>query len=282
MALAKQDLIHKGALVATELDMAEAVQRNLMADNVLVSRTARIAYHYQPASRLGGDWFFLIDDKQGESLYVIMGDVTGHGLAQGLVTTAVKGALDVIEHQMKLGVRDVRGPAAIVQLLETVVSRVAGRSELSMTCLAAQIDFRAGELRICNAGHTFPILLRSVDGVNHPTHLHLNQQPMLGYRAKGATPTYVESVYQLQPRDLLVVYTDGLTEAKNLKSQIFSRFLFRSLKQPRTYAAAEELKDEILAMFRYYTQSMRIEDDVCFLVVQMRPDDGVEAPAAAS
>jgi serine phosphatase RsbU (regulator of sigma subunit) len=80
----------------------------------------------------------------------------------------------------------------------------------------------------------------------------------------------------LRHGDFLVVYTDGLTEVKDLKSRIFGRFLFRSLRKPGRYESAAALKDEILAMFRYYTQGQPVDDDVCFLVV------GIDAPGRAS
>ncbi len=273
MALVKQDQVRKGAMISTELGMAEAVQRNIMSENLLVSRSNRLAYHYQPASRLGGDWFYLIEDQRKEQLYVVMGDVTGHGLAQGLVTTAVKGALDVIEHMLaKEEVGAIQGPADIVTLLETVVWRVAGPIQLQMTCLAAVVDFRKEEIRVCNAGHTFPILVRTEDSVNSASHLSKNQQPLLG---PAQNHKYDETVYPLKQGDMLVIYTDGLSDAKNLKSGVFGRFLFRSLKRAGEFATASALKEEILHMFRYYTQETRVDDDVCFLVVQMKAPDPV-------
>lgn len=77
----------------------------------------------------------------------------------------------------------------------------------------------------------------------------------------------------MSPNDLLLIYTDGLSEARNLKSRIFGRFLLRSLRQKRQFPAAEVLKGEILEMFRYYTQGTTVSDDVCFLVVQMQSKD---------
>ncbi len=271
MALVKQEQIRRGALVSTELGMAEAVQRNIMSENLRVSRSNRLAYHYQPASRFGGDWFYLIEDQERDQLYVVMGDVTGHGLAQGLVTTAVKGALDVVEHLLRSeNFGKSHGPKEIVTLLETVVWRVAGPIELTMTCMAATVDFRKSEIRVCNAGHTFPILFRAGDEGNAASHLSKNQQPLLG---PARNHHYEETTYPLVQGDMLVIYTDGLSEAKNLKSGIFGRFLFRGLKKAKGFESAQSLKDEILEMFRYYTQDSRVEDDVCFLVVQVNQEE---------
>lgn len=275
--LIKQEMIVRGALVSTELELAEVVQRNVMAENRELARSERVSFHYQPASRLGGDWFYLIEDDKNDCLYVILGDVTGHGLAQGLVTTAVKGALDVLEILLKGGNGVVDGPASLVSFLDRIVWRVAGTSELTMTCLAAQIDFRNNVLHVCNAGHTFPILVREDGAANVARHLYKHQHEMLGLtKDASGTKRYESTSYDLRPGDYLVLYTDGLSGAKNLKSEIFGRFLFRSLRQPRPFSSARAMKDDILAMFSYYTQGAPIDDDVCFLVVRMPQNVGRE------
>jgi serine phosphatase RsbU (regulator of sigma subunit) len=266
-AIIKQDAIRRSALMNTELEMAEAVQRSVFADNKIVKTASHVALHYEAASRLGGDWFYFFEHPSHDRVSIIIGDVTGQGLTQGLVTTAVKGALDVLKELAKHGA-DLGGPAAVVTLLESVVRRVAGANGLVMTCLAVAIDFETREMKVCNAGHTFPILVRAASGDNEVSHLHKNQQPLLGH---DATHRYTDTAYELKPRDALVIYSDGLSDARTFKSAIFGRLLFRALREPRGDRDAEGIKAEILSMFRYYTQERRIEDDVCFLVVQI-PD----------
>jgi serine phosphatase RsbU (regulator of sigma subunit)/HAMP domain-containing protein len=284
-AIVKQEAIRRSAFVRTELEMAEAVQRNIYAENVPKRAGTRLSYQYEPASRLGGDWFALFEAPHEDRLFLIIGDVSGQGLTQGLVTTAVKGALDVVRHLVTAGHTDGHatfGPASILTLLESVVRNVAGSSGLAMTCLAAEFDFVKREVKVCNAGHTFPIHVRPGSVANEVRHLHENQQPMLGHAAETAHK-YEDVTYPLAEGDMVVVYSDGLAQARTLKSPVFGRILFRGLRTPRAGSApltAETLKSDIMAMFRFYTQAQPIEDDVCFLVVEMRGEGAVKSGAA--
>lgn len=267
-SLLKLEQVKLSAMVSTELEVADAVRRTVAEDGVPMSMRSRVAFHYEPSSRLGGDWFNVFQDERGERLYVVIGDVTGNGLVQGMVTTAVKGALDSISRLAHCQALEGFGPAMIMSLLESVVRRVAGSSELAMSCLAIEVDFVRKELRACNAGHTFPLLVRPAGETNVVSQLHKDQQPSLG-QAGSEAHVYTDSVYELANDDILVIYSDGLSQAKALKSPIFGRFLFRSLRERRSEQDPQKVKDDILDMFRYYTQGRRIEDDVCFLVVQV-------------
>lgn len=277
--IAKQDTIRRSALVSTELEMAEAVQRNVLADNVATRSKHRVSFHYEPASRLGGDWFYLIENPDRDSVFVIIGDVTGQGLTQGLVTTAVKGALDAVKELIRSGRGiDIGGPAGLMALIASVVKRVAGANDLMMTSLVAEIDFTQRQMRLCNAGHTFPILVRRGDDANEVTHLHRNQQSFLGF---GEEHSYEETAYLLSPDDVIVIYSDGLSSAKNVKRPIFGRILFRGLRERQQRIDAVKVRDDIVTMFRYYTQGRAIDDDVCFLVVHVDDESAAGRAGAA-
>lgn len=268
-SVVKLEQVRQSAMVSTELEVADAVRRAVAENAVPEAVRSRVAFHYEPSSRLGGDWFRVFAGASSDMMYVVIGDVSGNGLVQGMVTTAVKGALDTIASMVsaKPGIVDF-GPAAIVQLLETVVSRVAGSRELQMSCLVVEVDFTRHSLRTCNAGHTFPLLIRDLGPANDVTHLFKDQQPSLG-QSGAASHRYTDTVYELAPSDILVIYSDGLSQAKALKSQIFGRLLFRNLREKRAAQGPKELRDEILHMFQYYTQGRRTDDDVCFLVLQV-------------
>lgn len=56
---------------------------------------------------------------------------------------------------------------------------------------------------------------------------------------------------------------------RNFKSGIFGRMLLRGLRRPELFAGPEAVRDEILRMFRFYTQDAKVEDDVCFVVIEV-------------
>jgi len=274
-ALSRLGLIHGNATIAAELQVAETVQRAMLFSEQVLSLQARVAYHYSPVHRVGGDWFKLIDSRDRTSVYVIMGDVTGHGLAQGLVTTAMSGAINVIEsivHDHDASHLD--SPSQIVNHLDQLIRRLASHSNLRMTCVVVKIDFATMNLSICNAGHTFPLLVRSLDEGFTLQALTRMQQQMLGDGTSESSPPaganlarlYQDATYSFSAHDRLILYTDGLTEAVNASGESFQRKFIRMLKR-NTASDVGEIKQEILNAFQNHVGATPVADDVCLLII---------------
>lgn len=275
LAMVRQSFIRETAFISAELQVAEAVQRSMLPEESRLPASATVAYHYEPVLRVGGDWFSVIGTKDGSSLYVILGDVTGHGLAQGLVTTAMAGALQIIESSIRDfgGVNPYR-PSQIVTELKKVINKIAGKSNLRMTCVAARIDFTDGKLFICNAGHTFPLRLHHPTDADVEAHsLARNQQVMLGeVDYDRPDHIYTDAEYAFSAGDLLLFYTDGLTEAVDKAGKPFVRKFQRHFTRKLDKRSAAQVKDSVMAMWREHIQDAPVKDDMCVLVVGKRPD----------
>jgi sigma-B regulation protein RsbU (phosphoserine phosphatase) len=247
----------------------------MLLDETKLPAHAILSYHYEPVLRVGGDWFSVIESRDGTSLYVILGDVTGHGLAQGLVTTAMSGALNIVESMIHdFDAVTISRPSQIVTQLNNVVSRLAGKSNLRMTCVAAQIDFKNMKMSICNAGHTFPLLIRQNGGKVKTESLARNQQHMLGDDAfLGVRHIYSDAVYDFHEEDLLLLYTDGLTEAVDKDGKAFLRKFQRHLVKTTYARSVPQIKDDLLNLFRNHTGEVPVKDDICLLVIGKKPGE---------
>ncbi|MEN9833915.1 MAG: Phosphoserine phosphatase [Pseudomonadota bacterium] len=283
MGLIRLSEIREKAFIDTELQVAETMQQSMVFDyKSNPPHSVVIADHYEPVLRVGGDWFSIIESSDNRNVFVIMGDVTGHGLAQGLITTAMAGAMTLIEGL----IRDQEAakfmtPADIITHLATVMRKLLGKSTLRMTCVAAQINFEAGALAICNAGHTFPLLLRQSAGVGTKAEaLSKLQQNMLGGDDRLDRPRhgYENATYEIGKSDLLVFYTDGLTEARSKDGRGFYRPFQRQFAKISSKRSSAALRDEILSQFRSHTSDVPVADDICLMVIGHRAD-GVEEAA---
>lgn len=280
-AVIRYESLQEKVLHSTEANLATSVYKNLYLRSLGSEIDNRIAFHFVPANRFGGDWFALIPDAKADRLFVVIGDVTGKGLVQGLVTTAINGALDAVESTLKAGYSEVYDkPSAIISLLDRSTRRIADSNNLTITCLVAEINFSNGLLRICNAGHTFPILLRNDGDAIFADYLYNGQQNLFGRNMiSGISKPYIDYEHVVRERDFLIFYTDGLSDARNLKSQVFSRFLLRSLRTRSEIFTAQELKTKIIELYEYYTQGSNSDDDVCFLVIQTKIKNDLRALA---
>jgi serine phosphatase RsbU (regulator of sigma subunit)/HAMP domain-containing protein len=281
LALLKYDAIEKNAVVAVELEMAETVQRSMLQNKPNISNLSKVAYHYQASGQLGGDWFYIIEDQRRNGLYVVMGEVKGAEFLQGLVATAVKGALDMLDQLIRSEV-DLPpfSPMQIVHILDLVIRNTGGLCEdaqgcyvgknsqpLKMNCLTAYLDFNRSNVRICNVGHNAPVVFRELGGISSVTHL----RDFMGTNENSSSKKCIETTHELKPNDLLFVFSDGLSASGSLKSEVFEKFLLRALRQKRAYEEPNELRDEILQHYKYFTQGSKIKKDVCFVILQVPP-----------
>lgn len=279
LALIRQSFIRETAFIAAELQVAEAVQRSMLPDDARTPANAIVAYHYEPVLRVGGDWFSVIESRNKQDIYVILGDVTGHGLAQGLVTTAVAGALQVLESLIHdFGSTAVVTPSQIVTQLNNVITRIAGKSNLRMTCVAAKLELESRRLLVCNAGHTFPVMIRKQAQAVKVETLTRKQQFMLGEEtARENGFSYSDAEYELGDEDVLLLYTDGLTDAVDKEGKSFSRKFYRFFTRIGEHIAPHQVKDDLIKLLRAHTQDVPVKDDICVLVITRKPERAVGA-----
>jgi serine phosphatase RsbU (regulator of sigma subunit) len=271
--LARHDAIKKGVLLSTELDFAKTIQKSIVSAGSVVESDPRIAQFYRPADRLGGDWFYVIQNKEYDGCYMIMGSVAGGGISQGLLTSGVKGGLDVLDHLIRS--RDVdpfRSPAEIIPLLQRIVVAMNKMTDISITCFVAHVDFRTRCLRVANQRHSLPIIVRPDAGRTGVVTLTecSSRRTENGIEIMEAT---------LNPGDFLVACSDGLTHAKGFKSEIFERFMVSAIEKSEGYADATALRDDLKHMYDYYTSSKKQQDDVCFMVVKVEDQEEVRQSA---
>lgn len=279
LALIRQSFIRETAFITAELQVAETVQRSMLPDEARSLSSVIVSHHYEPVLRVGGDWFSIIESRDKQDIFAILGDVTGHGLAQGLVTTAVAGALQVLESLIHdYGSQSVLKPSQIVNQLNRVIARIAGKSNLRMTCVVAKLELNNQRLLVCNAGHTFPIIMRKRDTIYKSETLTRKQQYMLGEDStRNNSFSYSDAEYALFDDDVLFLYTDGLTDAVDREGRSFSRKFYRFFSRTQEINSPEQVKNELIRLLRSHTNDVPLKDDICLLTISRRPKVKTEA-----
>lgn len=282
LAQTRQSFIRETAFISAELQVAETVQKSLLPDDNQLPQNASIAYYYEPVLRVGGDWFSIIESTDSRYLYIILGDVTGHGLAQGLITTAMAGAINIVEstiHNMKVDLL----PSDIVNQLSNVIKKVAGKSNLRMTMVTARIDMVENKVMVTNAGHTFPLVLKSIENNRvKVSSLAKNQQHMLGEdSALSENLMYTDAEYEMDDDDFFVFYTDGITEAMNKEGQAFNRKFIRQFNKTERGKTVRQTLDNVMRTFTNHTGDIPVNDDICVVIVGKRQKSASSSSGAA-
>ncbi|NRA44781.1 MAG: SpoIIE family protein phosphatase [Oligoflexales bacterium] len=270
-SMTKLQNIKANMMNLAEMKIAQTVQEGMLLSDQSATPELDIAFLYQPMNRIGGDWFRVWSSPDATDYYFMMGDVTGHGVGSGLVTTAVNGTLQTLEYlvnenSLKTGL----SPENIMDVLNHLIGSISGSSSLHMTCVVAKLSLKKNELRLCNAGHTFPLILENTNKEVHITPLTKHLQPMLGEEFSKDFK-YQSAQYTIKNEAYLLLFTDGLLEAQNEQRQAFSRRFIRILKQMHDVADSEGFKQAINEKLTEHCQNSGLNDDICLVVVKKEP-----------
>ena len=215
-----------------------------------------LAYFTKPAldeAAIGGD-FFDVFPLDKELYAIVIGDVSGKGLAAAAQLATVRNMLRSVLYQY-------RSAAAAVAGLNTIVTAHDLLSGF-VTLFAALYDARTGEITYASCGHEPGLLHRAVDG--QVARLDSTGPPL----GVADNATYTESQVTLTTGDTLFLYTDGLSEAgPNRRDLLGTDGLTRLL---RAYAAHSELSAavaQIVADTGTFAEG-RFHDDVCTLLLR--------------
>jgi phosphoserine phosphatase RsbU/P len=236
-----------------EIEIASQIQRHLLPKSFPDSPTLQICGTTLACLSVGGDCFDVFELSGGRYGFFI-GDISGKGISAALLATLLQGVFFTTA-------------ALDIPLTETV-SRVnkylCERSieERYATLFYGVLD-PSGKLEYVNAGHV-PPLLRRRDGSLDA--LPAESVPV----GMFADAVFLSSTIQLAPNDVLVIYTDGVTEASNIHNELFDETRLRTILQAFEGASGNDLARAITNGMREFTQGAPQNDDITMLVVTHR------------
>jgi len=208
---------------------------------------------YEPAREVGGDFYDLFTVRgQANRLAFIVADVTGKGIPAALLMADVRALLHA-------AVDNADGPADALARVNRILIRERPTS-LFVTASLLVADAATGAIRYASAGHEPPIVVRRAGG-----HELLEAQgALLGAFEDG---TFEERETHLGPGDLLVTYTDGVTDARDVAGSFFGeeRFLEVVMTPGRAPAEVTHAVGAALAEFRAGAEAF---DDVTLVVAR--------------
>ena len=217
-----------------------------------------IASHYEAAREVGGDFFDLFRlRRRGRPLSVVIADVTGKGIAAALLMAFSRPLLHAaIDHT--------QGPAAALERTNNILVEER-RSSLFITALVARLDVRTGHLCIANAGHEPPLLVRA-DG--SPISILPGSGPLLGAFRRIELP---ETGADLAPGDMVVLYTDGVTDARSPDGERFDEWRLMDILETARGGTAAEVVGAISGAVGAFQGCDEVADDITVVAIRRLP-----------
>ena len=235
--------------------VARALQSSLLPPTLPAIAGARVTARYQAAgegNEVGGDFYhvFQVDD---DAWWFIIGDVSGKGPEAAAIAGLARHTLRALAIQE-------RSPRRLLTSLHETLVRGEVNGEFCTVCCALLRSTAAGvTLSIACGGHPPPIIRRGDGGIEVAS----SAGPLLGMPVELA---FVEQTVALGPGDMVVMYTDGVTEAHHRNQPLFGEE--RLTEVIRARADVDSVADGILAAVSAYGPA-EPRDDVAVVVVQI-------------
>jgi len=245
--------LHEEALlrraVQRDLELANRIQRQFLPAQPPQIAEYEFFDYYQAASQVGGDFYDYILLPDGR-IAVIVADVSGHGLAAAMVTARLKAELPYC-------LLTAPGPAEAVLLLNTRLMQ--GLEEHFVTLVLAELSPRTGEVMIVNAGHLPPLLRRSDARVSEIG----KEYSGFPLGIVGGT-SYEQHSIQVPPGGLLLIYSDGISEAMNEAEEVYGVHRIRKHLETLT-GSPRRVGQHIIDDVAQFTEGCAQGDDMCLV-----------------
>jgi len=244
-----------------ELALAAEVQRRLLPARAPECAAVELAGFCQPARGVGGDYydFFKLDDQR---VGIAIADVAGKGIGAALQMSTVQATLRILlsgaTHQLNGSL------SAMVATLNRLLLNSTGGANY-VTFFYAEFDESARRLAYVNAGHNPPILFRA-DHAGDFRELSCGGMFVGMFDHCG----YEQEVVQMQPGDVLIGFTDGLSEALNVRGEEFGEARIRATLAETAGLAVNEIRDEIARRAQTWGQGAPQHDDLTFVILKVK------------
>lgn len=243
--------------IRTELDVAKNIQIATLPNEFLTTNDVEIKAELRAAKEVGGDFYdyFKLND---DHVAVVIGDVSGKGIPAAMFMMKTITCF-------KNFVSAEKSPSQILKEVNKTIFE-GNKNQMFVTCFLGILNTNTGVMRYSNAGHNPPIIGK----VGQFRYLKCKSGFILGCMPDA----YVEDEeVTLGSGDLLTLYTDGITEARNINGEFYGEDRLITFYNSRQFTSLvhlhHELKDDVLNFVGQAEQS----DDMTYLTILYRGDE---------
>lgn len=272
LAQSRKELRARNEQMQEELQMAREIQLTMLPQQYPAFPRAekpsesafQFSHRYLPTGSVGGD-FFTISALSATQAAVFLCDVAGHGVRSALITAMIRAILEELKPQAA-------NPGDFLTKLNLDLCAILQHTGSPMLTTAFYLvaDWKSGLMLYANAGHPPPFHLRRNAGEAVPLRNAFGKsQPALGLTD---TTVYQSSQILLAPKDMVLLFTDGLVELQNPAGELYSLDLLLQAVQRLIHVPPRHLLDELLRETARFGQKGGYTDDLCIVGMEYVPN----------
>ncbi len=250
---ANSELYEKNQQIKQELEAAKKIQQFVIPHDFSFINYPRVSGRYQPIEDIGGDFFdcYSIDDRHSAFL---IADVTGHGIPAALTMTMSKMLFSIYAQKHH----------STSDLLKEINAQLNGTllDTQYITAFYLIYNNETSQLTYSNAGHTRALFFRA------------DKNQVLALDTFGFflgimdSVDYEEKSIHVEKGDRLIIYTDGITEAKNRAGEEFGELSLARFIKNNHDLHGEDFCNGLMNTFSGFIQNQEINDDIAFLNIE--------------
>ncbi len=239
----------------SELELSQVVQRALLPQRAPVISGLDVSAFSRPAQIVGGDYFDFLDFKDGTHGFVIA-DVSGHGVSASLLMTSLQTAFHTL-------VPENNSPVDILERINRLYIHNINFTTF-VTIFLSRFDLRTRTLTYANAGHNEALLFQNATGKGtwlKPTGAAVGVLEEFNVQTQNV---------QFEKDDILLLYTDGVTEAVNPRNEEFGRERLADVIRQNVELSADGLIQKILQAVNNFTEGSALQDDITLVICKAK------------
>jgi phosphoserine phosphatase RsbU/P len=240
------------AISQNEIKIAQRIQASLSPSAPIKSEHFEVTGYCLPADQVGGDYFDYFFRSE-DHLDMIIADVSGHSIGPALFMVETRSAIRTQVNRMG-------APSETLGVLNNFLFEDLDNADYFITLFYLQYNTGTHQLSFANAGHPPPLLFSPVQNVCR----QLDAEGMiLGIRKNVI---FEEKTTTVSNGDLILLYTDGLTEAENPYGDFFGIERLSDIFIQYAQHSPEKIIEELLTHLKQFCQSESFKDDITLMV----------------
>lgn len=266
---ANDRLEHEMEIASEDMHMAAIVQQKFFYVPKAEFTNWDFAVCYEPLSQVSGDLFNFFYDEEvlnGISLF----DASGHGVAASLVTMLSENIIrqvyvDELGHDVPLG-------KVLTDINENLIA-AKGKVDNFLTGILLgfkDIDEKSSTVSIANAGHPRPFIYKSSEDMVMELQPPNDDYVFGPIGIKGIEDEYLSYDITMESGDILILYTDGLTETMNVRREDFGKSSVQALLQRNHERSAQDILDIILQKLNEHSAGTPRSDDLTTIIIKRK------------
>jgi len=246
--------------MSAELDVTRQLQQMVLPESQELQqiKDLDIAGFMEPAEEVGGDYYDVL--QYDGRLKIGIGDVTGHGLASGVLMLMVQTAVRT------LATLDIKSASQFLTTLNQVIYENVNRMKTDKNLTLSLFDYQNGRLRLYGQ-HEEVLLVRSGGQVERLNTMDLGFVVGL---VDDIAPFVAQKEVELSAGDGVVLFTDGITEAMNTHRKFYGVERLCQVIAEYWHLTAVEIQQAVIADVRHYTGGEKLRDDITLLVIKQK------------